>query len=105
MIEHTDLHRRFAVEISGWDNRENFFVEKTQLEWSALDRRTVVLRNRVRAGSMVFLRLLEPVSQPASLPVACRAAHIQAAGRDCAEVQLEQLWPPPWSDAEITGAA
>jgi hypothetical protein len=93
MNESTALHHGYTVEISGWDQQENFFVERTKLEWNEPNLKKVMLRNRVRLGSMVFLRLLEPVSPSTNLPVAYRARQMGEEARgEYAEVNLEQLW-------------
>lgn len=102
MNETKKLNRQYPVEISGWDNKEEFFVEKTRLQWTAQNQTRVELQSRVRSGSIVFLRLLDPVNPPANFPVAYRAAKIMAGGtRDCAEVQLEQIWPRSWDNAAM----
>lgn len=106
MDETPRLNQRYAVEVSGWDEEENFFVEQTRLEWDQQNMKKVLLRNRLRTGSMVFLRLLEPVNPPANLPVAYRAGQIQAAvSREHAEVHLEQFWPSPPGKGGIAGLA
>ena len=90
----TKPERFYKVEISGWDNDENFFVEQTQLEWSEHNQKKIVLRHRLASGAMVFLRLAEPAKLPASLPIAFRAGRIQAGPvQNTSLIQLEQLWP------------
>ncbi len=93
MNDHTDQIQRYAVEVSGWDAQEKFFVEGAKLEWNEQNRKKVVLRHSLKIGGMVFLRLLDPVKPPAILPVAYRAIGIQPAARGCCEVQLDQVWP------------
>jgi hypothetical protein len=86
--------QRYTVEVSGWDHQEDFFVERTQLEWQDQNVKKVVLRNRVRRGAMVFLRLIEPLNPPSLLPVAYRVGQVISSNkRNCSEVDLEQLWP------------
>lgn len=94
MNDATRLNQQFAVEVSGWDKEENFFVEHTRLDWNEHNHKKVVLRHLIRPGAIVFLRLIEPAIPPANLPVAFRAGSIQPeAGRACSEVHLDQLWP------------
>jgi hypothetical protein len=93
MKESTVLNHGYTVEVSGWDDEENFFVERTKLEWNEPSVKKVMLRNRVRVGSMVFLRLLEPMSPSTNLPVAYRARQMGDEARgEYVEVDLEQLW-------------
>ncbi len=106
MNEPMESINRYAVEVSGWDNEENFFVEHTRLDWSEQNQKKVVLRHPVARGCVVFLRLLETVNPPANLPVAFRAGRIQpAAERDCSEVHLAQLWPEPRAIGSKRGEA
>ena len=94
MNEAPEEVERYKVEVSGWDHDEDFFVEQTQLEWQGPDVKKVNLRNRVRPGTMVFLRLLEPLNPPSVLPVAYRVGQVLSSDeRKCSEVSLEQLWP------------
>jgi hypothetical protein len=94
MNEATELNQKYAVEVSGWDQEEKFFVEHTRLEWHAQNPKKVVLRHLIKTGTTVFLRLLKSANPPPILAVAYRAVRIQpAAERDCSEVQLDQLWP------------
>lgn len=34
----------YNVEVSGWDAKENFFVEKTVLDWKSDDKKAILLR-------------------------------------------------------------
>ena len=94
MNEATEEVERYTVEVSGWDHDEDFFVEQTQLEWQGQDVKKVNLRNRVRPGAMVFLRLLGPLNPPSVIPVAYRVGKVLSPDeRKCSQVSLEQLWP------------
>jgi hypothetical protein len=98
------LNHGYTVEVSGWDQEENFFVERTKLEWNEPNVKKVMLRNRVRLGSIVFLRLLEPMSPSTNLPVACRARQMGDEARgEYAEVDLEQLWSCKPAEAANSG--
>lgn len=62
----TSLYR---VEVSGWDKSQTFFVEKSELEWSEESGKHVTLRCAVPDGSVVFLRLIQPLSADRSQSV------------------------------------
>lgn len=47
----------YPVETSGWDLDENFFVEKTYLEWSEAEK-TILLQHQIRRDAVIFVRLL-----------------------------------------------
>jgi hypothetical protein len=61
------------VEVSGWDEHEDFFVEKTELHWSEQSGKHVVLLRPIVSGSLVFLRLIDPMSPERVRPVPYRA--------------------------------
>ncbi len=59
----------YRIEISGWDMDENFFVGKTDLEWSKSEKK-VRLQHAPRKGALVFVRLLGEAKQGSAYPVA-----------------------------------
>lgn len=84
----------YAVEVSGWDARESFFVENTDLTWTAEGIKEIRLRRPVREGSIVFVRLIQPASHSDTHPVACRVVKaVEHAGAGHTEIQLTQLRP------------
>lgn len=86
--------KSYAVEVSGWDVAETFFVERTDLNWTPEGVRQIRLQRPVREGGMLFVRLLQPLSQSDSYPVACRAVKVlkhEAGGFSL--IQLAQLRP------------
>lgn len=76
-----DVAVAYRVEVSGWDNRQEFFVEKTDLEWSEEEGKLVLLSRPVVAGSLLFLRLLNPTSIDRVYPVPYQADPLPAAGQ------------------------
>ena len=84
----------YRVEISGWDIHEQFFVERSALQWGQGDHRTALIRRRVRPGALVFIRLLQETAPGSSFPVAYRAKQIRAREDDeMYELSLSQVWP------------
>jgi hypothetical protein len=86
---------RYRVEVSGWDAKENFFVEKTSLDWKEREGKTVALHVAVRVDSVLFVRLLRPLGGGADFPVPHRAVRVSERDQDatCKDVGLEQLQP------------
>ena len=81
----------YLVEVSGWDRSENFFVESSMMEWATEGSRKVNLRSALREGTMVFVRLCQPISPNSNLPVAFQ---VKAIGSTCdsrASITLVQL--------------
>jgi len=85
----------YRVEVSGWDARENFFVEKTSLDWREREGKTVALHASVRLDSVLFVRLLRPLGGGADFPVPHRAVRVEDKSKDasCKDVGLEQMQP------------
>jgi len=85
----------YSVEVSGWDSNQSFFVEKSDLEWNEETGKRVVLSRRVREGSILFVRLLQPTAQERSYPV----AYVAEAGPSVAlangqfQFRLKQILP------------
>lgn len=82
----------YRVEVSGWDVSESFFVEKATLELSLDGARSIQLRHPLRAGSMVFLRLIDSRVGFPALPVAYQVIEVSAAeNEDLSKVTLRRL--------------
>jgi hypothetical protein len=86
----------YQIEISGWDEAESFFVEKATLEWNEQAEKTVCLRNPIRPGAVLFLRLLDSISTDHPFPIAYQATTVsRIPSRELYRVTVEQLRPNP----------
>ncbi len=84
----------YRVEISGWDTDENFFVEKTTLEWNEESGKKVYLRHALRANAVVFVRLIDPSASSHTFPIAHQANIVgQADAQGVFQVSLVPMWP------------
>jgi len=79
----------YPVEVSGWDDHQNFFVEKTELHWSEVAGKHIVLQRRVPSGTLVFLRLLDPMGVLPAKPVPYRAERYDE--EDCQPCRVRLL--------------
>jgi len=96
MVLTPDHPNSYRVEVSGWDASENFFVEKTMLNWGRDEKKEIQLRSSLREGSVVFVRLLQPLASGNNFPVAYQALRIgprNAEGHS--RIHLLQLRPRP----------
>jgi hypothetical protein len=66
----TNLYR---VEVSGWDDNKAFFVENSELEWAEDPGKHVTISRGLSEGAVIFLRLLQPISNDRSHSVAYQA--------------------------------
>ncbi len=82
----------YQIEISGWDEAESFFVEKATLEWNEQAEKTVCLRNPIRPGAVLFLRLLDSISTDHPFPIAYQATTVsRIPSLELYRVTVEQL--------------
>ena len=59
----------YRVEVPGWDKSRALFVEKSGLEWKEDSGKQVTLSSAMPDGSVVFLRLIPPLSADRSQSV------------------------------------
>ncbi len=90
-MNHPDSYR---VEVSGWGAKENFFIEKSVLQWKAEDKKLISLREEVSAGCVLFVRLLQPLATAASFPVAYQVLAVSARDDNGAvTISLQRMRP------------
>jgi len=65
--------RLYAVEVSGWDRTQNFFVERCDLVWNEDTGRNVVLHHDLRDRAVLIVRLLETHKAGRSHPIVYQA--------------------------------
>jgi len=93
MTTHAIAPTIYRVETSGWDVDENFFVEKTDLEWTE-EEKTIHLQHPVRKGTVVFVRLMGVDANENAFPVAYQAAAVTYRTHErCYDVSLLQMLP------------
>jgi hypothetical protein len=66
----------YRVEVSGWDDNKAFFVENSDLEWAEDSTKQVTINRGLSKGAVIFLRLLQPISNDRSHPVPYQAEFI-----------------------------
>ena len=95
----------YRVEVSGWDTSDVFFVEKTLFSWVG-DEKEICIRSALREGSVVFVRLLQPLASANNFPV---AYGVKRVGRQAADgtsrVFLAQLHPRRARNEEFENCA
>jgi hypothetical protein len=64
------------IEVSGWDEDEMFFVEKSEFSYNEVSGKHITLQHSLADGSLIFLRLIFSSSSQNSLPIAYRVQHI-----------------------------
>lgn len=82
---------RYRVEVSGWDDHKSFFVENSELDWSDGLGKRVTLNRPLADGSVVFLRLLQPMTNERANPVAYEAELIAKNDRGQRQFRLRPI--------------
>ncbi len=84
----------YGVEVSGWNVRGVFFVEKATLHWTDAGEKSVELLSRLHESCVVFVRLIHSAGGKANFPVAYRVLSIACEDPDGrGRVHLSQLHP------------
>jgi hypothetical protein len=78
----------YPVEVSGRDEHEDFFVEKTELQSSEQSGKHILL-----SGSVIFLRLIDPTSPERVRPVPYRAEPFETTKEGQCRVRLLSAAP------------
>ena len=92
---HATSGTSYRVEVSGWDATESFFFEKAALYWDDAGQQ-VCLDARLREGTVVFIRLLQPFASQENFPVpymVSKTLPTEVAGR--ASFLISRLHPKP----------
>ena len=110
MTYQVDVNDRYAIEISGWNLNEDFFVEQSELAWDSTAHR-VLLKHPVREGAFVFIRLTGngvDGLQSDVMPVAYEVVRVNhLADERVYEIELVRIKPKPMASEaeELVGAA
>jgi hypothetical protein len=85
--------RLYAVEISGWDSTENFFVEQCELEWNEESGKQVILKRMLNQSTILLVRLVQPGDSGRSHPVAYKAELIGKTKSGLYQFRLKMVAP------------
>jgi len=66
----------YRVEVSGWDENEAFFVEKSDLSWDEFAGKHISLERMLPDGAMVFVRTLHAEGSLQAPPVVYKVEFI-----------------------------
>ena len=94
----TNLYR---VEVSGWDDNKAFFVENSELQWTDESGKQVTLNRGLTDGAVIFLRLLQPISNDRSHPVAYEAELVASTDEGLRQFRLRPVSTRPTRRAEL----
>jgi hypothetical protein len=85
----------YRVEVSGWDDNKAFFVENSELEWTEDSGKQVTLNHGLSNGAVIFLRLIQPISDDRSHPVAYEAELVTKTDEGLGQFRLRPVSSRP----------
>lgn len=85
----------YRVEVSGWDSNREFFVENSDLEWSESFGKQITINHSLAVGTVIFLRLLQPMSTKRPSPVAYEAEGVSQTQSGQLQVRLKPVRSRP----------
>ena len=74
--ETQSLTQTGMVEVSGWDENEVFFVERSELGWDEYAGKHVTLTRMLSEGSIIFVRPIQPMAQHRANPIPYEAEFV-----------------------------
>jgi hypothetical protein len=83
----------FRVEVSGWDEEEMFFVEKSQIAWDEFAGKHISLRRMLPEGAIVFVRTLHSVEAIHPVPEVYKVEFIGCAEDGLRQFRLNSVQP------------
>lgn len=86
------------VEVSGWDENQSFFVEKSELAWDDFAGKHISLQRMLPDGAMVFVRVLNPQTLYQTPPVVYRVEFIGCDPEGLHQFRLNAVRPRYSSD-------
>lgn len=81
MGDSNDSGGNYPIEISGWGLDNDFFTERTDLQWMSGSGKQVSMHRAVAEGAIVFVRLLSSDPSNSSVPVAYQVEHAEPMDR------------------------
>lgn len=84
---------RYRVEVSGWDENEIFFVEKSLLAWDEFAGQHVSLEHMLPDGAIIFVRMLQPTELRQAPPIPYQVEFIGCAPEGGHQFRLNGVQP------------
>ena len=75
-LETQSVTQTGMVEVSGWDEDEVFFVERSELGLDKYAGKHLTLSRMLAEGSIIFVRLIQPTAQHRANPIPYEAEFV-----------------------------
>jgi hypothetical protein len=91
--ETLSLTQTGLVEVSGWDEDETFFVERSELDWNELTGKHLTLSRMLSEGSIIFVRPIQPTAQHQAIPIPYEAKFVGCSREGNHQFRLNGVQP------------
>lgn len=85
--------RLYPVEISGWDGKEEFFVERCELEWNEQSGKQIALKRTLNDHAVLLVRLLQTADSDRSHAVVYGAERVGKTKSGLHQFRLRMMIP------------
>ena len=85
--------RPYAVEVSGWDSTESFFVERCDLEWDEESSKLVALKRALGSNTLLLVRLRQEGAASPAHPVVYEAEFVGEMKNGLQQFRLNAVVP------------
>jgi hypothetical protein len=92
-LETQSLTQTGMVEVSGWDEDEVFFVERSELGWDKYAGKNVTLTRMLTEGSIIFVRPIQPMALYRANPIAYEAEFVSCSPEGNHQFRLNGVQP------------
>jgi hypothetical protein len=91
--ETQSLTQTGTVEVSGWDENEVFFVERSELGWDARAGKHLTLSRMLSEGSIIFVRPIQAMAMHRANPIPYEAAFLGCSPEGNHQFRLNGVQP------------
>jgi hypothetical protein len=92
-LETQSLTQTGTVEVSGWDEDEVFFVERSELAWDDYAGKHVTLTRMLSEGSIIFVRPIQPMAMHRANPIPYEAEFVGCSPEGNHQFRLNGVQP------------
>lgn len=87
------LKQSGLVEVSGWDEDQIFFVERSEVDWDEYVGKHVTLTRMLTEGSIIFVRPIQPTAIHRANPIPYEAEFVGCSPQGHHQFRLNGVQP------------
>lgn len=87
------LKQSGLVEVSGWDEHQIFFVERSEVDWDEYAGKHVTITRMLSEGSIIFVRPIQPTAIHRANPIPYEAEFVGCSPEGHHQFRLNGVQP------------